>query len=259
MSDISVPYETSSFSQEGRAENFYYKVSGLSMIGKSHLASGTENQDSFGVFTDSNSVAMAVADGVGSCSHSKFGSKAATETIKSLQNAITHGPINVDERINVASFVINEWQSRIRGDLSDYATTLKFGVFFPHFLLMGGIGDGAVFISIDRKEYSTFGADDLFLNWTDALTKDVDNNKFHVLKIDIPEQAKSIQVFLGTDGITNEIVYGKEIHFLKYVANKINENADEYNREIRDWLESLQWKNGDDKTVLIFTATRSTI
>jgi serine/threonine protein phosphatase PrpC len=242
--------------EKGKTGNFDYKIVGLSMTGVSHIKNGTENQDSFGFHRNTNGIVMAIADGVGSCVRAKNGSMYAVETLKTLHDRIDSGQIRSHSNTKIKNFVINEWKSKIDGALSDYSTTLKFAIISASYILFGGIGDGEFFFSIDNNVYLSKNEDDLFSNMTYSLTQDIDESKFEIVKIDLPVDAKVFNIFLATDGITCELQSGMEIEFLNYLATNVRQNSDNYENEIIEWTNTLQKKNGDDKTMLLFTAER---
>jgi serine/threonine protein phosphatase PrpC len=245
--------------KSGKIGNLDYKMVGFSVPGKTHIKNGTGNQDSFGFFKSTNGVAIAVADGVGSCLNSKMGAKLAIETIEKLQHKIEIGQIAAYESEKIKAFIIREWKSRIDGSLSDYSSTLQFVTMFPDQILRGGIGDGGVFVTIDKNEYVFKGNGEMFSNWTYALTQDIDESKFEVSRIMVSSDAQKVDMCLATDGVTSELLDGKEINFLQYIASRVHDNAKHFEKEIFDWISSLQEKNGDDKTLLLFTAERRSL
>jgi hypothetical protein len=54
---------------------------------------------------------------------------------------------------------------------------------------------------------------DLFSNMTYSLTQDIDESKFEIVKIDLPTDAKIINIFIATDGIVCELKTSKKIEF----------------------------------------------
>jgi len=243
----------------GKVGDFNYKVIGLSKIGLSHVKNGIENQDSFGFHKSLNSVMLAVADGVGSCPSSKHGSIYAIETIMALQDKIDRDQIKAYASNKIKDFIIREWKGKIKGVLRDYSTTVKFVIISASYILLGGIGDGEIFLSVDNSEYQIRSHSELFSNMTYSLTQYIDVSKFEIIKINIPMDAKAFNVFIGTDGITCELESGKEMDFLKYISKEVREDIDNYEDEIIKWINTLQEKNGDDKTMLVFTAERGTL
>ncbi|MBS4024150.1 MAG: protein phosphatase 2C domain-containing protein [Clostridia bacterium] len=244
--------------EKGKIGNFDYKVIGLSMTGLSHVKNEIENQDSFGFHKNSNGVLIAVADGVGSCVKSKAGSIYAIETIKTLYDIIENGEIRVYANTKIKKFIISKWKSKLEGPIRDYSTTLKFAIISISNILLGGIGDGEIFATIDNVDYSLQNNVEFFSNITYSLTDDIDEDKFEIIKVDLPTDFKVLNIFIGTDGITCELQSSKKIEFLNYLSKKVRNNEDNYEVDIINWTSSLQEKNGDDKTMILFTMERST-
>lgn len=242
--------------ESGRVKDFEYKVIGATLAGISHAKKNIKNQDCLGFQKNHKGVLIAVADGVGSCLEAQKGSKYAIETIKKLHDKIESGQIRANARKKIKEFIIEDWKNKVSVSPSDYSTTLRFAIVFSNSLLLGGIGDSAIFVSINGEEQLLNRESSPFSNITFSLTQDMDESKFEIVKIDIPFNTKNVSIFIATDGITSELQEGKQIEFLNYLARKVREKGDNYQVEMMEWVNSLQEKNGDDKTMLLFTAER---
>jgi len=77
-----------------------------------------------------------------------------------------------------------------------------------------------------------------------------------ILNIDVPVGNKCIEILILSDGISNEVAIGKEIELLKYLVLREKQLKNELLPELSDWLNSLQKKNGDDKSLMLLIAER---
>lgn len=243
-------------SEKGKLHGLSYKVIGLSITGLSHTKKGTDNQDSFCYQKIGNSILIAVADGVGSCVNSKLGANFAIEAVKELHKCLEAGKLGLYVKKSIKKFIIKEWKGKVEGLLSEYSTTIKFAIIGDSNILLGGIGDGEIFASIDENFYSLLSSDDLFGNMTYSLTEDIEEEQFDVVRVSLPDDCKVVNVFLGTDGITIELQCGRGFDFLNYLGENVREREDNYENEIIEWVTSLQEKNGDDKTMMLLTMER---
>lgn len=245
--------ETTIF-EKGNFEGVDYKIIGINSTGKSHIKNGIENQDSFGFRIGTEGIMISVADGLGSCKNSKVGSEKAIETVKELHELIEKKKIKESSTSDMKDFAIAHWKSIIMGDLNDFSTTLKFAFLTKAYIIMGGIGDGEAFASIDGNEFSMSGHSDLFSNITYAMTKDIDEDKFEIVKLDLLPETKVINIFMATDGITFELKNGVQKDLMNHLEENVKKKGANYEKEISTWINDLHEKNGDDKTMLFLTS-----
>ena len=230
---------------------------GLSLLGKLHEERCIKNQDSIAYFAENGYVALAVADGVGACENSDRGSLLATGVVNELLEAIAYGRIHPSREEKVKDFIIKSWERKVGTKLEEHSTTLRIAIVCENYILSVHIGDGKTIINVG--DFATYISedDDLFSNETYALTAVTDPNRMKIMKIDIPPKTEQIGIFISTDGISNEIASGKENEFLDFLIRNAKKWENEEFRSLSEWVMSLQNKNGDDKSLMLFVAERS--
>ena len=231
---------------------------GLSLLGRHHEKRGLKNQDSIAYFAQNGYVALAVADGVGSCEKSDRGSLLATEVVSELVEAITYGRIHPSWEEKFKDFIIKSWERKVGSKLEEHSTTLRIAIVCENYILAVHIGDGKTIINIGDVANYISEDDDLFSNETYSLTEVTDPNRIKIMQIDIPPNTEQIGIFISTDGISNEIASGKENEFLNFLIRNAKPWENEEFRSLAEWVMSLQKKNGDDKSLMLFVAERST-
>ena len=229
--------------------NFYedknIKSAYYSLIGENHIKQSCENQDSIccEVISQSKWV-IAVADGVSSARFAKKGSHFATEVVKELANEFElTDQLNLDE---LKVWFVRKWKSKISSDWNEYASTINFAYYSNNYLLVGQIGDGLICVDIDGKK-KAFGIDEEFYtSETYALGEVVKKNSF-ILNL---ERVKSnISLYMVSDGIGKEIDYDSRLELGVYLGILLLQDKEHIEEEIMSWLDALNNKNGDDKSI----------
>jgi len=235
---------------------FESQVIGFSLDGAQHQKEGINNQDGYSCTMANGLIALAVADGVGSCPRARTGSQLAVEVIAELASdpAVARLVQHPDEEIIVK--VIKQWEAKIPGDHALYSTTLRFALLSERLIFLGHIGDGITLVRIDDKTIC-LNSEELFANATYALTHATDTLHMHIQRIEIPPDALQLSLFLATDGFAAELAPDTLNGFLGYITARCEDCRAAFAQELTDWANSLQEKNGDDKTMIVLYAERS--
>jgi hypothetical protein len=138
---------------------------GATVQGANHLLEGVPCQDFHGFITSENSLAVAVADGLGSALLSQVGAEMAVKSALQTAGKCLSGtlPDNTDdwtvllyEVFSAARKALIEEAVRQDHPLADFATTLILAIVTGDWLVAANIGDGAVVIKDDQGGFSTF-------------------------------------------------------------------------------------------------------
>ena len=240
-----------------KLNEYKFTVVGLSLKGQLHAERGIRNQDTIAYFVENGYIALAVADGVGSCEKSDVGSLLATEVAKEVLDAIAYGRIHPSKEEKIKDLIIKSWERRVRSEFKQHSTTLRIVIVCEKYILAVHIGDGKTIINVGDITTYTSEEDDLFSNVTDSLTENTDPSKIKICRIDVPGNTKQMGVFISTDGVSNELACGDEDKFLNFLILNNKQWESERFRALSEWIISLQNKNGDDKSLMLFVAERS--
>lgn len=127
------------------------------VLGARHQREGKICQDAVLIERTENLVAMAVADGHGSCSHSDIGAALAVETAvaslrefaASLSPSLGLHTLRIRAQEALSSRLVERWTKRAQKaaheaaqPLTSFGSTLLFALATPEYLLLGQLGDG---------------------------------------------------------------------------------------------------------------------
>lgn len=215
-----------------------------SQIGSNHVKNGIENQDSV-LFEriDHDRWFLAIADGVSSAPRSKMGSQAAIDVVREITMKFKDEKWNLED---IKVDIVRMWKRRFANDWNDYATTLNFLIFVNRELLVGQIGDGLMVIDTDGKEEVYTEESDFYSSETDALAESVRRKAIVLTHRHIN---KKVYAYLMSDGIGKEVAVEERINLGKYLFELIESSEDDIKKEIIPWIDNLDNKNGDDKTI----------
>ena len=189
-------------------------VFGASVPGTSHLRSGLHRQDRLHYHVLDSATITAVCDGMGSSRLSECGSELAARTavtsasweLRKLQTAPDPETLSQLLRHSVQSARqrIHDVARATDHAINSYATTLLLAVQTEH--LVGGaqIGDGAIVISDEAREFLTFThpQNGEYVNQTNSLTS---GNAMGCLEIRV-EALQPRYLAMFTDGIQNLVL-----------------------------------------------------
>lgn len=229
------------------------KYGGATIRGKSHKLSGLPNQDAFLIKKTNYGIVLAVADGVGSQAYSQFGSAAIVTSVEKAFSAFETHQI---ERKAITKTAFEIFKGLVPQEYKAAAsTTCIFAVLSnQNGLFLGVVGDGLCVVRIGEEEYHLKCKDEPFSNIVTAVNPSAEMPKWTTKHFDISSSV-SIAIMLATDGISGDIIPGKEFECLKYFVRKIGiypqfaRNAI-LKREISKWGKT---GSNDDKTVIVFS------
>ena len=197
-----------------------------------------ENQDSYKVLFQDETLVIALADGLGSASFSKEG---ADKAVSIATQMLLH-----EKKLgSVSALLFSEWKDGLSGELSLYDTTLKFLKLTPESLFAGGVGDGIIALR-NKGTIEHFSPEHTFSNQTDSLLSFDLKGKFLIYSF----PAHDIDfALLTTDGISEDLDLSQLEDFVKESSNSILQNAEGFEKEFHDLLNNWPIKtNQDDKT-----------
>lgn len=220
------------------------KIVVLSEQGENHKKNGICNQDSYAFKVDnSGNYAFVVADGVGSCIFAKEGADKACEAVCDiLSDCIDLSEDEIKQKIFL------KWKSLIGKDWNDYGTTINFLYVYPERTVMGKIGDGAVIMKNGDNAFILSEETEFYTAETFAFGSSIYKHSFRVFSMHYDVTVPILLVLL-TDGIEKELNPEKRREFLDYIDSAINNKN--FVVELKNWILSLNNKNGDDKTIII--------
>lgn len=199
-----------------------------------------ENQDSFVIRTNCDSIIVVVADGLGSAKYAADGSKMAAEAAAEiLSQSNTSGKLAED--------IFREWATKIAGSPNLFDTTCKFVKITAEEVLFGGVGDGWIAINTDDG-FTDLKAASEFTNRTDGLSSPDLHSVFKICSI----KTKRIRsLLIATDGFSEDFQKDKGSQLLESASNQIDSNPNEFLASLENLMENWPLDtNGDDKTVV---------
>ncbi len=220
------------------------KLMVLSERGENHIRNGICNQDSYTFkIDDSGNYAFAVADGVSTCAFAKTGADKACESVCSL---LLECKDLTEEDIRQKIF--SEWKHLIKKDWDDYGTTINFIYIYSKRIVYGKVGDGAIILKNGNRTSLSFEESEFYTSETYALGTSIPKHSFKINAIEY-NPSEPILLILMTDGIIKELESDKLMGFSDYI--NLNIGNPDFVLELKDWVATLNKKNGDDKTILI--------
>jgi hypothetical protein len=233
-----------------------WKVVGSAVTGTAHESSGGECEDSYGWRTTPDLLALAVADGAGSRSHSHLGSRSSIVAILDWAGCL--GPDDTAPKLSDGvEYVRGELRGvaeRAQCNFDSLATTLGVVLVRPETIEVGQVGDTIVVLQLIDGSYVRPSPPEAFeyVNETVFVTDDaaVDH-----LRVD-SYPAETVQgIALSTDGLrfkilgnlaTNEPFVPFFEDVFAYVGTEGSNDA-----AVGRFLSGLNDQSGDDKTLVI--------
>jgi hypothetical protein len=223
-----------------------FQAAGYSVTGRNHAEAGAVNQDSIKIGKcGQGGCFMVLADGVSSAAHAKEGSSAAVEVVSEIAEQ-TASEIICSDPGEIRRTIVRRWKNRFQSCWNDYATTLNFIVACSGRLIAGQIGDGIIAINADGKELLLAEESEFYTTETTALCEAVRQKDFR-LKVVSP--VRRVSAYLASDGIGKEISHTAIFDLGKYLEELLQKQKHEIDSELIPWIEGLDRKNGDDKTI----------
>lgn len=233
-----------------RSENI---LLGESVTGVAHLRQRRQNQDAVKVRSHGYGCVAAVADGVGSQRYSEYGSRAAVRAVHEVFCAYVRG----DVRRGWITQTIASWYAEMVKPAfrSEAATTCLFAAhIYAEGLFLGQAGDGICCGFLNGVPFSLGKERDTFSNLVVPLSvgggKTIDwRTRF------IPQKKlREIELMLATDGVSEDLLPGKESAFVRYLLTQVAaREVEEQRKKLRQVLE--QWETPlaqDDRTISLY-------
>jgi hypothetical protein len=240
-------------------------VVGCSVKGPSHEENDKPCQDAWdGTQLAESRFVIAVADGLGSASHSHIGSKVASETVVDhLKDAIRGGNFDeaslrdaFEDAFGSARAALQEEADQENVSISDLNTTLLAAAGGPSGVGAAAVGDGGI-IRVYREDYHLFvpREETEYANRTTPIQSDHWEDRY---RFAYSEEVDGVAAF--SDGLENFAWVGKDtpqaalfdefFNYIWYTTAK-----DEINNELAAFLDHERYRNisGDDKTIAIAT------
>lgn len=226
---------------------------GATEIGPRHVHEKLPNQDAFLCRQYEYGVVIAVADGVGSEQYSQEGSKAAVNavhlTFEKLHNEIIDSSV-IAESIMEQYIIGVDPAYRTKA-----ATTCIYAAYIYGLgLFLGQVGDGICCGNINGESFIFQPKDDEFTNIVKPLS--ALNEQAEWTEAFVPDdQIDAVSLMVSTDGVSEDLLPGKECGFVDYVINKLNTIMPaERNQFLHELL--LNWSTPqsiDDKTFCFYS------
>ena len=225
-------------------------ICGATEIGEKHILSREKNQDAVKVKRYGFGCVMTLADGVGSHKFSRFGSRAIVQSVHRTFIDFVKGKVEED---SLTCNINNHFKKCVPMKyLSQAATTCIFAAYiYQTGLFLGQIGDGICIYSIDGNDFILKGKENAFTNIVTPFNAASEDNKWNVMFIPERMIKQDLDVLLLTDGLSEDILQGKEFDFLKKlkmeIVGKTNKKAsDVIKKLIKTWPVPM---SSDDKSL----------
>lgn len=231
---------------------------GVSVQGPAHISNQIPNQDAWLIAkNDSFDIDIfAVADGIGSCPKSDIGSKMACQAIVLSLQLMEKYALQSDIPMLIR-LIHNSWVHLLKQKEilpEEASSTLLCVLKQGNLLTYIQIGDGLIFGKcLHRNILLSFPNQEeekAFANVTNAL-----HSRFHIQdwRYHSFEQPHPFTLFLCTDGVSDDLIQGKEALFLDRLAELSKEQGlGSISAYMTDFL-SKRWptaKHSDDKTIV---------
>ncbi len=215
------------------------------------------NQDAYKCKETKKYLLAVVADGVGSATNSHIGS---SQAVRAVQRAFVQWrTLNEKKNTVLLQLIHFNWNLLINDcnyEKKDCSTTCLF-VYInkeTQSALIGQLGDGLIFFQ--SKDESYISPKSMDFNYTQALGSSKNSKDWQIKTMDV--EFKNMKLFLATDGISDDIVEGKEEDFLDYLITSLKDTT--MNKRfflLRKILKNWPTKfHSDDKTICISWSKR---
>ena len=226
---------------------------GSSVKGQNHKKLNLPNQDSYLIYRNKKIVVLAIADGLGSHKYSKVGSKAVVKAVKSTFIDFENGGVPFKQ---ITSTIYNRFVNSIpKKYVNEAATTCAFVVISEkNGVFAGQVGDGLCYLKINDSSYILKPKTDEFSNIVTPLNPIKENVLWKTKHFNI-ESNDEVDIMLATDGISEDIIPGKEDGCLEYCISKTKKKIHFLsNMALKKII--LNWNvpgSLDDKSIVIYS------
>ena len=218
-----------------------------SKTGSGHFSRGEENQDRclYGRI-GKNTFYLALADGVSSALYATEGAEAAVQTIKIVSEDIATGKMAVDNLKDLQTMIVRTWKRRFSTRWNECAATLNFVIFHNNRVLVGRIGDGLIVSETDGACCVSVTDEEFYSTETAALGEVVSRKDFEICLYPAEE---AFCAYMVSDGIGKEIAESSRKELNRYLLQLSQTSEKQMEQEVVSWVNGLDRKNGDDKTI----------
>jgi hypothetical protein len=226
-------------------------LDGISIKGSYHEI----NQDCFQVKKLDKGFAVAVSDGLGSRSHSQYGSAAVCSSVIEIATQKEEDLLEIDKDILLKE-IYDRWLTKLKEyDIRNCYATMLWVICYSGRLMAARLGDGFIGICADSETVVLFDRkEDFFINETECLTEEMDFSKVDYIELEVSELKGGV---VCTDGFCiGEMKQEELIGFSEgFVEGYSDMKQNEILEDIKRWF--LTWPGADDKTMAYFIAERN--
>ena len=222
---------------------------GNSIRGQKHLEVGLPNQDSYKFYNSRKCSCAVVSDGLGSKRKSDYGSKQVCKIAIKLLKKISQNKLDMKGFLELLT---TKWLEKTKKyDSKNCDATCLFALVTKEYCFLGQLGDGMLSCVVDGKLFVVKGKDDDFLNETTSIYKSTLKD-WVIKKIDF-DGHKITNIFMTTDGISNDLIDGQTQPFINEISANLKKNCVfGNNKHIKNVLLSMpNINNSDDKTIVL--------
>lgn len=220
-------------------------------IGPLHIRQNLPMQDAHRLYFFSRGFVAAVSDGLGSKSHSDFGSDLACKCfIKSAKKWVSRKRKSVQKQIRSFHELWLKGIEKSGLSVKDCESTFLGVICVDENLYLFRLGDGMIAALSDTAHILlSDNKSDSFSNVTSCLSQKNDFSKWEIVEA----SAKNIStVFLCTDGISDDLQSGSSVDFVSELSAQYKKmNSRQIQKDMSEWI--LNWpvpRHTDDKTAV---------
>ncbi len=222
---------------------------GGSVRGINHQQSGIPNQDNYRIVNHRMYACVAVCDGLGSRAYAHIGSKLLswllTVSAKKLMKQQNNFEAYINRNVQLWHFLTWLFGSK------HFDTTCLFVFVNEKKIILAQLGDGLISVKKNDQLIVLPYHHTVYLNHTKSVYKSkVTEWVIQTLPLSADDK---LEVFLTTDGLSNEIIQDQLGRFMEMLSNRVRpERQATQNPAIVDILnQAPNHYNHDDKTIVI--------
>lgn len=232
-------------------------LTGASLVGKKHTLDGAESQDALLIRRYPFGTIMSVADGVGSDCYSHFGSLSVVNAVHATFISLANGQIDSEQ---ITEKIIQNYIDGIEEEYREHASTTC--IYAAHLdgigMYIGQIGDGICCGNINGEDFILLEKEEDFTNVVTPLSTNNTSGRWHNCFFP-DEQLQTAMLMLATDGVSEDILPGKECAYSKYIISRLDNmrsmDRDPYLMKLlKEWETP---KSTDDKTFCFYLYRKS--
>lgn len=218
----------------------------VSDTGADHLARQVPNQDAASFLRMGEDFALAVSDGVGSCSRAELGAAYAVKACITVLRQLKSKKLPFEDEA-VIHALTTAWHASIAGgNADDYCATLKAVFKLGSLAKAVSVGDGFVALTSDGLQLVSSKDETLFANETNCLHARIQAGDFWIADFPI-DTDKPYAVLCCTDGVANGLLPGTEVSLTEEIERELS--GKELAVALGELLKDISNYCFDDKTV----------